>query len=141
MTELLMRRTLGGLAPDDEASTSALRRIKAGEVVKVELVRPRSHRNLRRWWALMGLIHQNSEQFKSPEQAHDYVKILAGHCSQIVSQSTGEVYLVADSISFGRMGEDEFQQVWMRAKDAVREHILPAVEIATIENEIAQLAS
>jgi hypothetical protein len=72
--------------------------------------RPRSHKNLRRWWALCNLITQNSDTIKGPEQAHDLLKILAGHCTHIVSQSTGEVYQIADSISFGRLSEDEFQE-------------------------------
>lgn len=139
MSAVSMRRTLTGLSADDEAASDLLRKVQVGEVVRVEVTKPRVHKNLRRWWALMNLIHQNSDQFRSPEQAHDYVKILAGHCTQIVSKSTGEVYLVADSISFGRMDEVEFQQVWQRAIKAVAEHIIPGIDEQEMENEILRL--
>jgi hypothetical protein len=139
MSAVLMRRTVAGLTADDEAARDVMRKVKIGDVVRVDVQRPRSHKNLRRWWALMNLIAQNSEDIKSPEAAHDLVKILAGHCTHIVSKSTGEVYQIADSIAFGRLSEDEFQDVWQRAVKAVAEHILPGVTDADIEAEIMQI--
>lgn len=139
MTAILMTRTLSGLAPDDDAARDVLRKVAVNETVRVDIQHPRSHKNLRRWWALMNLIAQNSDTVKSPEQAHDLVKILAGHCSHIVSKSTGEVYMVADSIAFGRLSEDEFLIVWENAKRAVAEHIMPGIDDATIEGEVLNL--
>ena len=139
MSAVLMKRTLSGLAPDDDAARDVLRRVPVGDVVRVDVQRPRSHKNLRRWWALMNLIAQNSDTVKSPEQAHDLVKILAGHCTHIISKSTGEIYQVADSIAFGRLSEDEFQDVWRRAVRAVTEHILPGITDDEIEAEILQI--
>jgi O-acetyl-ADP-ribose deacetylase (regulator of RNase III) len=134
-----MRRTVAGLTPDDDAARDALRRVQIGEIVRVDVQRPRSHKNLRRWWALCNLITQNSDTIKSPEQAHDLLKIMAGHCTHIVSQSTGEVYQIADSIAFGRISEDEFQDVWQRAVKAVTEHILPGITDEDLEREILQI--
>lgn len=139
MTAILMKRALSGLVPDDDAARDALRKVPVGNVVAIDIRRPRHHKNLRRWWALMNLIAQNSDTIKSPEQAHDLVKILAGHCTHVVSKSTGEVYMVADSIAFGRLNEDEFQEVWSRAIKAVSEHVLPGITDTEIEAEILQL--
>lgn len=139
MTAVTLTRTLSGLSPADDAASDALRKIPAGEAVMVEIRRPRSHKNLRRWFALCRLIFDNSEQFKSPDQVHDWLKIMAGHCTHIVSQKTGEVFLVADSIAFGRLDETEFQAIWSRAKDAVIEHVLPTVQDHELEHEIAQI--
>lgn len=134
-----MRRTLTGLSPDDDASTSALRRVPLDQVVKVELIRPRSHRMLRKWHALCALVYQNSEQYKSQDQVHQHLKILAGHATIVVSKGTGETFAIADSIAFSRLTEDDFLEVWTRAKDAIREHILPGVTDSDIEFEIARL--
>lgn len=139
MTTVALTRTLSGLSPADDAATHVLQKIKAGETVQAEIRRPRSNKNLRRWWALCRLIYENSDQYRSQEQVHDHLKILAGHCQQIVSKSTGEVYLIADSIAFSRLDEDEFQDVWVRAVKAVTEHILPGVTAPEIENEILRL--
>jgi hypothetical protein len=139
MTAILMKRTLSGLTPDDDAATDLLRRLPVGDVVKVEVQRPRSHKALRKWWALCNLVHQNCDQFKSPEQVHDWLKIKAGHCSHIVSKATGEVFLIADSIAFSRLTEDEFANVWQRAIKAICEDVLPGLSDHEIEYEIASI--
>ncbi len=70
---------------------------------------------------------------------HDFLKIRAGHCTHIVSKATGEVYLVADSIAFSRLNEEQFQEVWRRAVQAVCDDILPTVTEAALEEEILRL--
>ena len=134
-----MTRTLTGLSPADDEGRAVLRRIETGHTVMVDIHRRRANKSLARWWVLCQLIADNSETIKSKEQASDLLKILAGHCTSIVSKSTGEVYQIADSISFGRLSEDEFQAVWQRAVRAVTEHILPGITEADVEQEILQL--
>ena len=131
-----MTRTLTGLSPADDSAREALRTVKLGDEVTVDLHKPRQHKNLRRWWGLCNLVYENCEQFKSPEQVHDFLKIRAGHCASIVSKRTGEIYLVADSIAFGRMDEARFQDVWKRAVKAVCEDIIPGLESDVVELEI-----
>lgn len=132
-------RTLTGLAPADDESRRVLARIPMGQTVRADVHRPRRNKNLRRWWALCELLADNCEQFKSPDMAHEWLKIMAGHCQQIVSKSTGEVFLIADSIAFSRLDEDQFQDVWVRAVKAVCEHLLPGVTEREIEEEILRL--
>ena len=139
MADLYLKRTLTGFAAADEATADAIKSYKLGDTYRATVVKPRNLKNHRRWWALCSLIYQNSDQFKSAEQVHDYLKILAGHCSQLVSKSTGEVYLVADSISFGALDEAQFQDVFGRAIKAVTEHILPGIEIDAVQYEIEKL--
>lgn len=136
MTTLAFTRTLSGLVPADDHAARKLKKVPLGTVLRLTFEAKRNNKNLRRWWALCNLIYQNCELYKSPEQAHDMLKILAGHCTQIVSKKTGEVFLVADSISFSRLNEDQFQDVWRRAVQAVCEHILPDVTERAIEDEI-----
>lgn len=139
MAEVYLRRTLSGFVPDDEASAAIVKGYRLNEVYRANVVKPRSLKNHRRWWALCSLIYQNSDQYKSAEQVHDHLKILAGHCTQIVSKTTGEVYLVADSIAFGRLDEAQFQDVFGRAIKAVAEHILPGIQIDEVSLEIERI--
>lgn len=139
MAELYLKRTLSGFSPADEASSDAMKSYKIGETYRADVVKPRNLKNHRRWWALCNLIYQNTEQYKSVDQVHDHLKILAGHCTQIVSKSTGEVYLVADSIAFGRLDEAQFQEVFGRAVNAVVEHILPGIEVDSVSLEIERI--
>lgn len=137
--ELMLTRTLSGLAAADQIAVERLRKWPIGETVRCDVKKPRNHKNLRRWWALCGLIYENSEVYASPQIAHQHLKILCGHAIPIASKSTGEIYLVPDSISYDRLEENEFQEVWKRAKDAVRQHILPGVTSEDLELEIMQI--
>ncbi len=139
MADLYLKRTLAGFSAADESTADAMRSYKLNEVFRASVVKPRNLKNHRRWWALCNLIYQNSDQFNSADQVHDYLKILAGHCSQIVSKSTGEVFLVADSISFGSLDEVQFQDVFGRAVKAVSEHILPGIDVDSVQYEIEKL--
>lgn len=131
-----LKRTLSGLIAADEVASEAMRAIRIGDEIDCEVKKGRVHRNLRRWWGLCTLVYENSEQFGSPEQVHDFLKIKSGHCDQIVCKSTGEVYFIARSIAFGRMDEIRFQQVWKRAVRVVCEDIIPGLESEAVETEI-----
>lgn len=51
-------------------------------------------------------------------------------------ESTGEVLLIPESISFANMDQDEFDAFWQRVVKVVCEEILPGVTEADIEAEI-----
>lgn len=137
MAAVTLVRTLTGLAPADDAAAAVIKRWNLGEHVRADIRKPRAHRSLRRWWALCNLVYQNSEQFASPELVHQFLKIRAGHAIEIVSKATGEVYLLADSINYERLSEDEFMDVWNRAVKVVAEDIL-GTGVPEIEAEIAR---
>lgn len=136
MTAILMTRTLSGLAPDDESATAVLRRIKPGDVVRVEVRRPRNLSAHRRFFALVNLVYTNSEKFPSPDVARRVLTCRAGHALPYIIESTGEVLLIPESISFANMDQDEFDAFWQRVVKVVCEEILPGVTEADIEAEI-----
>lgn len=133
-----MTRTIAGLAASDEQAMTILKRIKVGEAVKVDVVRPRNIRNHRRYWALVNLIYENTEM-SSPEVVHNTLKALGGHAEPIVFKDTGQIVLVPLSTSFSAMDEDEFQDFWQRVVKATCEKLLPSVTEVEIENQILQL--
>jgi hypothetical protein len=138
VTEVFLKRTLTGLAADDDHAVEILKRWPLGERVKADIRKPRAHRSLRRWWVLCTLVSQNSEQFKSPEMAHAYLKIRTGHAVPIVNKATGETFLIPDSISYDAIDELEFENIWTRAVQVIAEEILGTGR-EEIEMEIQRL--
>lgn len=136
MTAIFCRRTVSGLSADDDAATSVLRKIKVGDVVRVEVRRPRNLRAHRRFFALVNLVYTNSEKFPSPDVARRVLTCRAGHALPYIIESTGEVLLIPESISFANMDQDEFDAFWQRVVKVVCEEILPGVTEADIEAEI-----
>lgn len=136
MTAILCRRTTSGLSPDDDAARDVLRKVKVGDVVRVEVRRPRNLSAHRRFFALVNLVYTNSEKFPSPDVARRVLTCRAGHALQYIIESTGEVLLIPESISFANMDQDEFDAFWQRVVKVVCEEILPGVTEADIEAEI-----
>lgn len=136
MTAIFCRRTVSGLSADDDAATSVLRKIKVGDVVRVEVRRPRNLSAHRRFFALVNLVYTNSEKFPSPDVARRVLTCRAGHALPYIIESTGEVLLIPESISFANMDQDEFDAFWQRVVKVVCEEILPGVTEADIEAEI-----
>jgi hypothetical protein len=129
-------RTLNGAAPADDAAKELFRKWPIGEKRKCDVRKPRDYRSLKRYMALCKLVYENNDQFKSPAQVHDYLKIRAGHCTHIVSAKTGEIFTVADSIDYDTLDEDQFQEVWQRVVKVVAEEIIPGIDIPSMELEV-----
>ena len=136
MTAIFCRRTTSGLSPDDDAARDVLRKVKVGDVVRVEVRRPRNLSAHRRFFALVNLVYTNSEKFPSPDVARRVLTCRAGHALPYIIESTGEVLLIPESISFANMDQDEFDAFWQRVVKVVCEEILPGVTEADIEAEI-----
>lgn len=136
---LLMRKGANSLEPADEGAFAYLRSLKLGEVYRVEVKRPRSLRDHKRYWALCTFVWTNTEAFASPDEVHEYLKLRGGHCSIIVSQTTGEIYKVAKSISFKAMHANKWDEFWQRCKDVVREDFIPTMSDADLEFELQKL--
>jgi hypothetical protein len=137
--ELHLKKTLGGFELADEMSVENSKRFKVGEVYRADVVKPRSRKTLARYWVLCQMILDNTETFRSKEQISDYLKIRTGHSTSIVSNSTGEIFHVANSINFDELDETQFQDFWQRVCDVVVADILPGITQHEIEYEIAKI--
>lgn len=140
MTTLYLNRTLdGNLTPADDFAREKLRKIKPHSTVKADIRQARDSIRHKKYWVLCTLVWQNSEQFGSPEEVSDYLKILAGHCSLIASQATGEVYKLPKSMSFAAMDQTQFEDFWARVTQAVCEHVIPTLSLPALEFEVLKL--
>ena len=138
---LFMRRTLAGLAPADEDSALRLRKIPAGDLVTVDVKRPRNLAQHRRYWLLCSLVAINHESLADAESVHQCLKLLTGWTDKVALKSTGEILMVPRSISFTKMDAGEWDDYYARARDAVCEHLLPGVALPELEEEILRVAS
>lgn len=127
MPEIFLKRTISGFEAHDDAARDVMRKWAPGTVVKANARIPRDLRSLNRYWALVGLVYENTDMFPSREALHCFLKLRAGHCTPVVIKASGEVVLIPDSIDFDTLGEDEFQGVWQRVCDVVAQDIIPGV--------------
>jgi hypothetical protein len=94
VAEIFLKRTLSGFEAADDAAKEAMRKWAPGTQVKANCRVPRALRSLRRYWALVGMVQENTDMFPSRDALHAFLKIRAGHCTPIVIKASGEIVLV-----------------------------------------------
>lgn len=137
--DIFVKRTLSGFVPADEASSEACRSFKLNEVYRAGIVRPRNGPWHRRYWKLVSVVFENSEQFASAETLHGYLKLRCGVSTPIANKATGEVFLIPGSISFHRMTQEQFEAFWIKVVEVVCNEIIPELDANDLTNEIEKL--
>ena len=106
-----------GLYGADPESVRIVSRLKQGDLVQLEVIRPRNQGRLRFWWSLIGwMVEQISMDEYSKESLSHVMKIRCGHFTTIRSPG-GNEYQIPNSIAFHNMDltEDEFAEITSKA--------------------------
>lgn len=133
-TDLTFIKTAGGqLAPADQHALEYVAKLPLGRPVLVNIIKHRNPAFHRKFFALLNLAYESWEpvdtQFKGErvqknfEQFRNDVTVLAGHYDTTVTLR-GDVRLVAKSISFGRMSQDEFEVLYSSVCNVILSRIL-----------------
>jgi hypothetical protein len=97
--------------------------IKNGEVISCEIKRPRNYKFLQKFFTLINYAYSVWEPEeveykgkvaeKSIDRFREDVTIMAGYYKTVVNVKN-EVKLIAESISFANMEEDEFERLYSK---------------------------
>lgn len=132
----LFRRGEHGLVPlDDELP--GWKRIKPGDIVDIEYVRPRSQKFHKLFWALLKLVADNQEQY-GMDEILDVVKIGVGH-TRVIAMPGDFVFRVPKSISFSSMDDDAFSEFFRSAVDYIISDLI-AFDREALLREVFDLA-
>jgi hypothetical protein len=140
MTKFFAAKHLHSLRAIDQAGEEIVSKIANGEIVQLEIRRPRNIKHHRMYWALVTLVHENldGERYKTPDDFHAALKVAAGIGTRIVLPNN-EVVMIPGSIAFHKMDQTEFATVYDRICDLVAKHFLPGVTKADLKNEVSLL--
>lgn len=140
MTKLVFAKQLGSLRPVDPAGEEALRKIGNGQLVQVEIKRPRNLAHHRKFWALMSLVHDNLDHDRYPtvEDLVAAVKLLTGH-RRLIELPGGEHCFIPDSIAFRNLDQAGFEQFYDRVLDLIAKRFLPGVTSEELRAEVENL--
>jgi hypothetical protein len=124
----------------DANGESVLGKIAAGDIVSVEVKKPRNIQHHRLYWALVGIVHDNvdHERYPTPEDLSAAIKISAGVCRRIELKS-GEVGYIPESIAFHKMDQTEFAAFYDRVCDLIAKHYLPGVNTDDLRLEVSMM--
>jgi hypothetical protein len=128
------------LVPGDADAAMGFAKMKEGAGYLVSVHRPRNLMHHRKLFALLNLVQDNTDKWPTVETLLDDLKISTGLFETRINAVTGIPYVVAKSISFASMPQDEFEQWFERAVDLISKQVLEmdrAYLLAEIEDVLA----
>jgi hypothetical protein len=134
MPKILMARKLQGLYPIDEAGEAVIRKFGAGEVVAIDVKRPRNIKFHAKFFAMLNIILKNQEHYKSIDDLLEVCKLRVGHCHTVQTR-LGEVK-ITDSIRFASMDETAFDDFYDRACAWVVSEVIPGLDRGHLDEEV-----
>ena len=122
--KLLVVNTLRGLVPLGDDDYEEKKKLKLGQTYSVEVKVARNVDFHRKYFALISyawefLNEQETERFRTKENFRKYVEVAAGHCDVIFHPRLQEYVEIPKSISFGKMDNAEFSDLYQRVKDVI----------------------
>ena len=114
-----------------------MRKLGQGEVVMIEMKRPRNVKHHRMFWALMSLVWENMDSARYPtvDDLVSAIKIATGHRTRI-ELPNGEIGFIPGSIAFHKMDQAAFSDFYDRVCDLIAKHFLPGVSSADLKREV-----
>lgn len=130
--QVILTKTRAGLIPNGEKSQAWFDKLRLGEDVHGEFKRYRNYRFLKKWFALLNVGFENwnpgdiNSKYGAPEKNFDRfradVTILAGYYITTI-RLDGSVRVEPKSVSFAKMEEDEFTELYSKTIDVLIKHV------------------
>lgn len=123
--ELYLLNTVEGLKPCNDDDYDSKRKLKIGQIYKAKIVLARNLDFHRKYFALINTAWAYQGEKREAFFHHDVncfrktVEIAAGCCEKIYSLSRKEWIEIPKSISFDKMDELEFRELYDRVKDVL----------------------
>ena len=134
MTSFIAVKKLKALYPADDAGEAILRTLAQGELVEITLRRPRNLRFHKKFFAMLSIILQNQDHYKSVDDLLDVAKLAVGHCRTIRTKQ-GDVKIPM-SISFAALDDAGFQAFYDRVVVWVCGEVIPGLKRGDLDEAV-----
>lgn len=140
--KLILRKLGTSLVAQDRNAVDDIAKIRDGDLVKCEVVKPRSIAHHRWFFALVRMVWDNCDTSRYPteDDLRAALTISAGHRIRI-DLPNGEVAYMARSISFDKMDELQFREFTERCLDAIYTHFIPGLTSEAARQQIEEMTS
>ena len=118
MKLIAKKRLDGSFMPVYDSDKEAVKKIKAGEDVEIDIKRPRNLAFHRKTFSLFNLVFDNQDHYKNLEELRKDLTIEAGYFTKRYNMHGVEI-IEAQSISFAAMNQDTFDEYYQRLLDAI----------------------
>lgn len=141
--EVYLTKTLAGnLIACNDSDREVLDKFKKGDVLKVDIKKPRNVQFHRKYFALLNIAFNNLpehliEYYPNFEVFRTILQLKAGYYTPVLTQKGTTIYL-PKSISFASMDSLEFDELFNSVVDIIIDSILVGVDRDELLNEVKQ---
>lgn len=94
------------------------KKLKAGVQFECDVKKKRNYEFHKKYFALINLVFDNQERYNNIDHLRKDITIAAGYYTQRLNIK-GEVITEADSISFSKMDDFQFSELYSKTLDAI----------------------
>lgn len=135
--EIYLIRTLSNnLKAAYESDYDSLKKFPLNEPFKVEYKKQRNAKFHRKFFSMVKLVFDNQEVYNNIDHLRKHLTIASGFYELVYDLETGQEYKEAKSISFSKMDETEFSELYNRFIDTVHKYF--GIDKQDLINEIDQ---
>ena len=107
----IFKKSLSGFIPASTEAEDILKKIKLNDLVTIDIKKPRSLQNHRRYFALLKIVLDNQDEYKTTDDLLEVIKIKL-KLYDVKYTLEGKPYPRLHSINFASMKELEFRKVF-----------------------------
>lgn len=115
--KLLLQNTINGLLPVYPSDYDSKKKLKLGETYEAEIKQPRNYEFHKKFFALINLGHMNTSLEMPFDTYRKYIITKAGFFKAYATPKG--TFFEPESISFGSMTEEIFQDLYSRCIDVI----------------------
>lgn len=116
---MLIKTLSGALKVAFDSDYESLKKIPLNEAILFKWTKQRNVKFHRKFFALIKMVYENQEQYKSIDKMRKDLTIAAGYYNEETNYLNGLITQDAKSISFDKMDQNEFNEFYSRFIDAV----------------------
>ncbi|MBL4751995.1 MAG: DUF1367 family protein [Flavobacteriales bacterium] len=122
---MLFRRTLEGFSPADTEAGDWHHKTKLGALVELKGNRPRNPQHHRKFFALMNIVVDNSDDYDTVEQFRFVLMATLQRGKWIEVPHATRAMFIPESISFKSMKQEDFDTLYNAAINAILKYFIP----------------
>jgi len=132
----VVKTSNGIIKPAYGSDHEYFKKMPTNEVFEIEYKKQRNIKFHRKFFALIKLAYENQSDYRLMEDLRRDLLITSGNYNEVVNKITGEVFKVADSISFSNMDDVKFNEVYESVKEVIAKWL--GITNENINEEIEQ---
>lgn len=137
-TEIRVRRQGSNwLEAADPTSLKELQELPYKQALVAKITQDRNVGHHRKLFALLRAIHPHQDAYPTISDLLDAMKVGIGHYETFAV--AGREYIKPKSISFAKMDQDDFEQLYERFVLLITEKILPSVNKEDLEQRVNEI--